>query len=331
MADSTLDAIQKKVRRLTRSPDNTLLDTTDLNEYINTFIQFDFPGHVRLFNRLIEQKFYLEPNDDILEITQPTPVVTFHAPAYIDGREIYFTQSPDDFYAQWPRNDQVVDTGLVGDGANPNFMGILPANAGMPFLPRQVLFSSIGINNVGLSLQDTKLINQGNLGNLSAPGTIASDTIPDPTNQINYLTGDFALTFPSPPAINEPIRAHIYPYVASRPQSVMWYNNILTFRPVPDQPYEFRIQAQLRPTELLAASDFPDLQQWWQYIAYGAAKKIFEDRMDLDSVQMIMPEFLKQEELVLRTTANQLKEERVSTIYTQQIDNFYNYYQNRNF
>jgi uncharacterized HAD superfamily protein len=61
----------------------------------------------------------------------------------------------------------------------------------------------------------------------------------------------------------------------------------------------------------------PQLEQWWQYIAYGTAKKIFEDRMDLDSVQQIMPEFKQQERLVLRTTLTQQANERTVTIYTQ--------------
>ena len=60
-----------------------------------------------------------------------------------------------------------------------------------------------------------------------------------------------------------------------------------------------------------------DRPQWWQYIAYGASKKIFEDRMDNDSVDLIMPEFKTQERLVLRTTLTQQANERTVTIYTQ--------------
>ena len=75
-----------------------------------------------------------------------------------------------------------------------------------------------------------------------------------------------------------------------------------------------------RPTELLLVGQSPELEQWWQYIAYGASKKVFEDRMDMQSVQMIMPEFNKQERLVLRRTIVQQTNERVATIYTEQGD-----------
>ena len=64
----------------------------------------------------------------------------------------------------------------------------------------------------------------------------------------------------------------------------------------------------------------PQLSQWWQYIAYGAAKKIFEDRMDTDSLQMIMPEYKNQERLVERRTIVNAASERTATIFTEQVD-----------
>ncbi len=73
-----------------------------------------------------------------------------------------------------------------------------------------------------------------------------------------------------------------------------------------------------RPTELLESNQNPELNEWWQYIAYGTAKKIFEDRMDLESVQMILPEYKKQEALILRRTIVQQTSQRTSTIYEQE-------------
>jgi hypothetical protein len=78
------------------------------------------------------------------------------------------------------------------------------------------------------------------------------------------------------------------------------------------------MEVYIRPTQLLAANQSPQLEEWWQWIAYGAAKKIFEDRMDLESVQQIMPEYKKQESMMIRRTIMQLANERVATIYTEQ-------------
>ncbi len=77
--------------------------------------------------------------------------------------------------------------------------------------------------------------------------------------------------------------------------------------------------ANERPSALLETNSIPALQEYWQYLAYGAAKKILEDRMDLESVQMIMPEFKKQENLVQRRTIVQYTNERTATIYTEQV------------
>jgi hypothetical protein len=78
------------------------------------------------------------------------------------------------------------------------------------------------------------------------------------------------------------------------------------------------MEVYVRPTYLMDTSQSPLLQEWWQYIAYGAAKKIFEDAMDTDSVALIMPEFKKQEALCLRRTIVQYTNERTATIYTDQ-------------
>ena len=44
---STLAQIQTKVRRLTRSISEQQLSTTELNNYINTSVLYDFPEHLR--------------------------------------------------------------------------------------------------------------------------------------------------------------------------------------------------------------------------------------------------------------------------------------------
>jgi len=88
-------------------------------------------------------------------------------------------------------------------------------------------------------------------------------------------------------------------------------------RPVPIQVYRIQIEVYQRPVALLSAGQDPELEEYWQYIAYGAAKKVLEDRLDMDSVQMIMPEFKKQESLVQRRTIVQYTNERTGTIYTE--------------
>jgi len=96
-----------------------------------------------------------------------------------------------------------------------------------------------------------------------------------------------------------------------------YYDSTILLRPVPDQVYRVQMEVYARPTYLLETNQSPQLEEWWQYIAYGAAKKVLEDRMDMDTVQLIMPEFKKQENLILRRTIVEMTSQRASTIYTQ--------------
>ena len=55
---ANLADIQKKVRRITRSPSTSQLSDADLNEYINNFLMYDFPEHLRLFTFRKVLSFY---------------------------------------------------------------------------------------------------------------------------------------------------------------------------------------------------------------------------------------------------------------------------------
>ena len=44
MANATLGAIRNKVRLLTHSPSTAQLADADIDQYVNTFILYDFPS-----------------------------------------------------------------------------------------------------------------------------------------------------------------------------------------------------------------------------------------------------------------------------------------------
>ena len=105
------------------------------------------------------------------------------------------------------------------------------------------------------------------------------------------------------------------PYQSGKPLGVLYYDQAFTIRPVPDKVYEIQFEADVVPSQLLEENSMPTIQQWWPWIAYGAAKLIFEDNMDLDSVQLIMPEYKEQEALVQRATINNRVNSRTETIH----------------
>lgn len=319
MADSTLVAIRTKIRRLTRSPSEAQITDTQIDEYVNTFIQYDFPEHLRLFSLRTVLTFYTEPYVDVYETNTTNPddplfnfknrYITVHEPLFIAGFQQFFTQSREQFFGIYPMVNSIQSIGTAGDGVTTLFAGTL---ANVPIITNNVLFSSVDTNNAGLAIIDSPTVPFDGTGDLIIEATTTV------VGTINYITGAFSFTFPTAPAAGQAINSQTVPYVPALPQSVLYYHNKFTLRPIPDQPYRVDLEAYIRPTELLANNESPELEQWWQYIAYGAARKIFQDRMDTDSLVQIEPEFKKQEALVTRRTIVQYTNERVATIYTEQ-------------
>jgi hypothetical protein len=322
MADSTLSAIRTKVRRLTRSPNTAQITDNQIDEYVNTFILYDFPEQIRLATLRTTLTWYTQPGVDTYE-TENTVVtnalynfknkyVCVHPPVYIAGIPAFYTQWRNVFYGYYPQTNAITNTNLVGDGVQVTFTGTATAR---PMIQNNVIVTAIDISGVSMVLIDNPISNV--LGLLSLPNQPQTGLAPGPYGNINYLTGAFTVTFPVAVRNQEPIVIENIAYQPGKPVAMLFYDTKFTIRPVPDKAYPVQIEVDVRPTELLLANESPDLEQWWQYIAYGASKKIFEDRMDLDSVQMIMPELKLQERLCLRSTLTLQANERTVTIYTQ--------------
>jgi hypothetical protein len=99
---------------------------------------------------------------------------------------------------------------------------------------------------------------------------------------------------------------------------LLHYNDTFTLRPVPDQPYNISMEVYVRPTFFMETGDTPYLNEYWELIAFGASRKVLQDRLDMDTLQLIEPEYRKQMTLVMRRTIVQLTNERTATIYTEQ-------------
>ena len=326
MADSTLNAIRLKVRRLTRNPSAQQLTDANIDEYVNTFIKYDFPEHIRLFNLKSQFTFFTQPYIDTYQTTQiagdqfqnwDNLNLTISEPIFIGGYRAYFSQDRDQFFSIYPLTNYLLQV-AVGDGVTNIFNGnINLMNAGfgtpqMPILRNQVTVDSIDANLNGMVLSDVPQLN-------TQVGNLVSTTAPNAgMGTINYVTGAYTITWNVPPGPGQPINFQVVPYQPTIPTAFLFYDGQITLRPVPDQAYRVNMEVYIPPTQLLNAGQSPQLEEWWQYIAYGAAKKVFEDKQDLASVQMIMPEYKAQEALCLRRTIVQQTSTRSATIFTEQ-------------
>ncbi len=313
---STLGDIRTKVRKLTGSPDATQLTDAEIDEYVNTYYSYDMPQQLRLFNLKEEYEFYTQPNID----TYPFPRNTYrtvNTPAFIAGYQSFYSQSEEQFYRIYPQLE-FIETLTSGNGTagpysftftnTPFLRGyIAPGN---PLVYSQVLVS--GVNGAG---GNEIARDDGNGGWVDEAGNALIGTV-------DYVSGAATVTFANP--VTGDIKGQNIPYQAARPQAILFFNDLFFLRPVPDQAYKVQIEAFRTPTQLMAASQEPLLNEWWQYLAYGAAKKILEDRLDLDGLQRILPFLEEQQRLVLRRTLVQQTVERTATIYTEQVQFPYN-------
>jgi hypothetical protein len=367
---SQLSAIQQKVRRLTRSPSAAQLSDTDLNNYINTFVVYDFPEHLRTFN--LRTTFTFETNP--LQSEYPTDILSFgaatnamanplydfqnkyltvHPPVYIAGYHSLYTQSREQFFNIYPKTNNIASINNIGDNIATKFSGNILLNIqgqtlvnanlvniqSACILQNEVLFSSVDLNGNGLAMVDVPVLDGGTgnptiWGNLYPPTELPTTpplitdygtpgSIPTGvqlTNYINYYTGQFVVTFLAAPGNGLAINSQCVPTSVGLPQMLLFYDNHFVVRPVPDQPYRVQFEVYVRPDALLATNQQPQLNEYWQYIAYGSARKILQDRMDIETVNLIEPEYKKQENLCLRRTIVQYTNERTATIYAANVE-----------
>lgn len=308
---STLSDIRAKVRRLTGSPDVTQLTNVQIDENVNTFYVYDMPEQLRLFNLKEEFEFYTQPNIDTYDFPRNT-FLTVSPPAYIAGYESFWTQSEDQFYRMYPQLEFIEDISTGNGTAGPYSFTLtnIPFLRGYSAPGNDTIFSQVLVSGVDASGANQIARDDGNGGWIDEEGNTLSGTV-------DYVTGEITVTFDS--AVTGTITAQNIPYQAQRPQAILFFNDLFFLRPVPNQTYKVQMETFRTPTQLISSSQEPLLNEWWQYLAFGGAKKILEDRLDIDGLSKILPLLEEQQRLILRRTLVQQTVERTATIYVEQV------------
>jgi len=126
-----------------------------------------------------------------------------------------------------------------------------------------------------------------------------SPLTPQYCGTVNYVTTQINLLLPY--AIQPGTQLNIWAatYQVGRPYNLLFWNNEFTIRPVPDNVYLVEVETYQTPSQFMMSTDHPILNQWAQYISYGASLEILRDRQDMEGVQNLMEGFKRQEALVL--------------------------------
>ena len=149
-----------------------------------------------------------------------------------------------------------------------------PMSNQSPILQNNVIFSTVTTNNTAMTLVDYPQNGEfGYLGYQNIAATALANF-----GQIDYITGDFTVSFPANTINGNVVSAEVVPYQAGMPTAILYYDQEFTVRPVPDKAYSVQMQVDILPTQLLLAGDNPNINQWWQFYAYGAALKVLQDR-----------------------------------------------------
>ncbi len=347
MAIVNLGAIFAKIRRLTGSADPSQLpdfasvsdsNSVGLADYVNSFYLYDFPSQFRS----LKLKDVLTFNTVFGVDTYPfdsEKYTTVEMPCRCAKKEILLFQEPWSFYGV-NFNWQNIENFATGNNTAGPYSGLTnatpiirsvnndPTNIdGTPNVPGVSQgYSGYPSSRVQNILITTNIANGSTLNVTDdGSGNLIGDAI---SGSINYATGQISnLVFTQTVPSGAVIQIQYNPVVPTMPLSILFYQNQFTLRPVPNGGYTIELTAYRQPTQALmdtpSLQGTPELSEWWECIAVGAAKKIFEDRLDTDGM-MLMDKMLKERYGVVytRTYAQMGSKQRISTIFEQGQQNY---------
>lgn len=343
-----------KARKLTGSSNAFQVTDSYIVQQMHSFYSYDLPAKFRSLKLKDIYTFTTNIGQDVYPFNSEL-YVTVNQPCYCAKREIKLFNNPWNFYAV-NFNWQQMTNFATGDGTTGPYSGFTnaapligsvnndpgPQNNRNLFFPQSrvqnILISAnvIGANGVG----ETQNVTDDGLGNLiqifqTSNSTnqeygwtyyrqYASSTPTTPGNAtINYQTGEITgLIFNTPIPSGTPIQIQYCPKQFAIPLAIMFWQNQFTLTPTPDAGYTIELTAYRQPIQALLASDMagnPELSEWWEILSVGAAKKIFEERLDSDGVVFIDKMLKERYDVIETRTYAQIDQERISTLYTDQL------------
>ena len=335
----SLQMMRDTVRRMTARYTAQQMQDTQIDNYINLFYTLHFPQQFKNSKLTKPYVFLTTPNVDTYDFPyeeDPTNPVTgvrtlvspgniqIMPPVYCQGYILRYFQDKTTFYNRWPKLtvNQIINTG--GNAFGDPYTGTIPS---FPFLRAQLdIFGNVTEAAVIISA----MVNDPTSGlsaftytcsDIPRPNSNVGDLVDDQGNVVggvDYLTGFYTFA-PNSGVIpaEATIYASVVPYQASRPTDVIFYNQQITFRPVPMQVYQVEFQISQQPTQLIATNSAPELDEWYLFICAGAARLIYTDFPDPEGMSYVEPIWQEQLQIAQRRTLKQMSSQRAATIFSQ--------------
>lgn len=323
-ADTDLTAMRTKFRRMAKTPSSNQITDEQIDDYLNWFYLYSLPEELRMFDLKTNYSFYTEKNRD--KYTFPVnSFVSIEPPSYISGFESFYSQSQEEFYRIYPKNQDIQVIGS-GDGTAG------PYNLTLSNAP--VIRGCVGITSTdGAGNTVTFRDDPNNISSDTGSLFIAEEdgTLGTAVGTIIYSTGVVSITTnPINLQSGADITGEAVPFTASRPTAILFFDNHFVLRPVPDKGYKVELAAFAYPTQLINSNQNPLLRQWWEMLSMGGVLKFFTDTRQIEAYKFYKPLYDEQERLAQRKTLKILQSQRSQTIYTEQSqtpqNNFWNYF-----
>lgn len=220
---------------------------------------------------------------------------------------------------------RIIDDG--GAVVNGNGIGSNTTKGKLLFLQQNNVGNNVYLDNSSPPVQQPAIPNLSPLGqspsyNPSYPAYPPTSLTNQYCGTVNYITTEITIQLSVPVMPGTQLNIWAATYNSGRPYNILFWNNELTIRPVPDNVYLVELETYLTPVQFLQFSDNPVLNQWAQYIAYIAAMEILRDRQDFDGVENLREGMMRQEALVLeRQSIEEINQPNITMFNSTQIGN----------
>jgi len=340
MALGILSDIIEKVREVAALGNDLQATQPKIIKYINSYYLYDLPDELRILKLKDVYTFNTIQGVDTYPFNFDS-WSSVEAPAYIAKSQVPLFQDPQNFYS-YSYGVQQIDTIASGNGTAGTYSGtsqtspILRSIYNNPMASTQTASTAVfpsgypptfAENNIS-RIQNILITANTATGTLNVTDDGNGGLIGDVANAlgtINYQTGAVAnLTFSASIPSGTNIVMNYTPVSLAQPSSILFFQNQFVLRPVPDKGYTVEITAYREPSQALLGTTDPDSPNlsgrpehldWWEMIAFGVAKKFYQDRLDVEGVQM-MDLFLQEKVEEAKTRAYaQLGSRQIDTIF----------------
>ena len=339
MTVGILQDIIEKIRELSASGNSSNVLDEKIVKYINSYYLYDFPDDLRILKLKDVYTFNTIQGVDVYPFDFDG-WESVNAPAYIAKEQVPLFQDKQSFYSYY-NNVQSLETFDTGDGTTGAYSGNTQA---FP-IRRSVYNKPMAVTKTAPTTAQSPSTYPPSFGNpnisriqnilISASTSTLTQHVTDDgagnligdcsAGTIDYLTGAIAgLIFNASVPSGENINIQYTKTTLGRPWGILFYQNQFIMDRVPDQAYTVEIEAFREPSQALLGttsntvldlSGRPEEFGWWELIAFGVAKKLYQDRLDMDGVQM-MQVFIDEQVSQARTkTYSQLGSRQIPTMY----------------